>query len=306
MNNTPFLGLIAAPHTPFTSDGALNPSVIARQAEHLRANGVNGAFVCGTTGEGASLSVTERMQVAESWIAARRDGLRVLVHVGHNALPDAITLARHARTIRADAIAALAPHFFRPATIADLLAYLEPIAAAAPETPFFYYHIPAFTGVDLPIGPIFEQAVARIPTFRGIKFSQPDFTELQMLLGLMGDKYDVLWGCDDVLLGALTFGVRGAVGSTYNHSAPLYLKMWDAFSAGDFATARGLSRQAVAMIHAMREYGVIPAQKALLDRIGVPLGPPRVPLTPVSPEKAGTLLERFQAEGWLTGTTVRP
>ena len=81
-------GLVAAPFTPFNPDGSLHLEAIAPYARHLREVGVVGAFICGTTGEGASLTTAERRLVAERWVAVAPAGLRVLVHVGHTSLDE--------------------------------------------------------------------------------------------------------------------------------------------------------------------------------------------------------------------------
>ena len=138
-------GLIAAPYTPFGPDGGLALQAIPRQAELLAHNGVNGAFVCGTTGEGYSLTVDERKQVAGAWRKAAPPGLKLVVHVGHLSLADSCTLARHAQEIGADAIATIAPNFFKPAGAPELVAWCRQIAAAAPALPFYYYHMPGMT-----------------------------------------------------------------------------------------------------------------------------------------------------------------
>ena len=69
-------GLIAAPHTPMNADGSLNPTIISAQAQLLQESGVSGAFICGTTGESLSLSVSERMAVMEAWEQAARGKLK--------------------------------------------------------------------------------------------------------------------------------------------------------------------------------------------------------------------------------------
>ncbi len=76
-------GLVPAPHTPMHADGSVNLDTIDKQAELLIANGVSGVFVCGTTGEGMSLTVQERLDIAERWQALAGDTLQVIVHVGH-------------------------------------------------------------------------------------------------------------------------------------------------------------------------------------------------------------------------------
>src|ERR1700712_3186182 len=118
---TRFRGLVAAPFTPFRDDLSVNLDVIPAYANLLRENGVGAAFVCGTTGEGLSLTQTERMQVAEAWTQVADDRLRVIVHVGHNCLADAQALTRHAAQIGASAIAAIPPFFFKPRDHGELV-----------------------------------------------------------------------------------------------------------------------------------------------------------------------------------------
>src|SRR4051812_24857018 len=92
-------GLIAAPHTPMRLDGTLNPTVIPRQIEFLLEGKISAAFICGTTGEGLSLSTAERMQLAEQWVNHSPPSLPVIVHVGHASFPEAASLAAHAQKI---------------------------------------------------------------------------------------------------------------------------------------------------------------------------------------------------------------
>src|ERR1019366_7251296 len=206
-------GLVAAPHTPMNADGSLNPDAIALQAALLQEAGVNGAFICGTTGESLSLAVTERMTVMEAWELAVDEDFPIVVHVGGNSLVESRALAAHADECGADAIAVMAPNFFKP-TLDDLIAYCGAIAEAAPDTPFYYYDIPTMTGMSIPTARFLEQAAKSIPTLHGIKFTNNDLMSLQECLALK--EFDIVFGYDELLLAGLTFGVRGAVGSTYN------------------------------------------------------------------------------------------
>src|SRR4051812_90238 len=104
-------GLVAAPYTPFREDGSLNLDVIPKQAEWLAKNGVVGAFICGTTGEGVSMSTQERLSVAKRWVDSGSSTLKVIVHAGHNSLTDCRAIAAHAQRIGAYAVAATAPSF---------------------------------------------------------------------------------------------------------------------------------------------------------------------------------------------------
>jgi N-acetylneuraminate lyase len=291
-------GLVAAPHTPFAADGALALDIVPEQLARLKADRVMGAFVCGSTGEGLSLSVRERMELAESWVRHRPDGFGIIVHVGAAALPDSIALASHAASIGADAIATLPPFYFKPGSVDALMGWLEPVAAAASGVPFHYYHLPALTGVDLPMVPFADAALKRIPRFAGIKYSKPDLFEYQELRTAFSDQLDLFWGVDEILLAAAAIGCTTAVGSTYNHSAALYLAMLADAEAGRMDLARERAAKAAAMVRAMVPGGVIANQKALLSARGLPLGPPRPPLTTVPAGQTERLLARFDSEGW--------
>src|SRR5262249_55292018 len=130
-------GLIAAPFTAMNPDGSLNLGMIEPQAKLLVKNNVTGAFICGTTGEGMSLSMDERMQAAAQWKAVAPRSLQIIVHVGHQSVADSLTLAAHAERIKAHAFATLAPTFFRVTKLEQLVDYCAEVAAAAPSLPFY-------------------------------------------------------------------------------------------------------------------------------------------------------------------------
>src|SRR5271170_4574767 len=112
--NVKLLGLVAATHTPFDADGQLNLAAVAKQAEHLHRAGVNAVFICGSTGESHSLTVAERLALAQRWSeVVRGSKLRLVVHVGSNCLADARALAGQAQTLGVAAIAALSPSYFK-------------------------------------------------------------------------------------------------------------------------------------------------------------------------------------------------
>ncbi len=271
-------GLIAAPHTPMNADGSVNPSVISAQAELLLESGVRGAFICGTTGESLSLSVTERMAVAEAWDLAAAGRFPIVVHVGSNSLTDARALAAHAADCGASAIAVMAPTFFKP-SLDDLISFCAAVGAAAPKTPLYYYDIPTMTGVAIPTARFLEQAARSMPTLHGVKFTNNDLMTLQECLALGG--FDIVFGYDELLLAGLTLGVTGAVGSTYNFAAPLYQRLIAAFERGDLETARRAQLQSVRMIRILQEFGFSRASKAMMGLMGIDCGPVRLPLKPM-------------------------
>lgn len=289
---TKLTGLIAAPFTPMQVDGSLNLDLIEQQATLLAANGVQGAFVCGTTGEGLSLTTQERMQVAERWLAVAPKGLRVIVHVGHNSVGESRRLAAHAQQIGAHAIASIGSTFFRPPSAAELVDLCALVAAAAPALLFYYYHLPAMTGVNLPMTEFLRLGAERIPTLAGMKFTDENLMSYAQCLNFDGGRFNILFGRDEILLAALALGATGAVGSTFNYMAPIYLKVIEAFRAGDLDTARHWQMLSIRIIAVMVRYGGLPAGKAIMKMIGVDCGPVRPPLRNLTVEEYAA----FQAD----------
>jgi len=292
-------GLVAATHTPLHPDGRLNLGGVARQAEYLLTNGVKSVFIGGTTGESHSLTVEERLALAQRWSeVVRGTELRLVVHVGSNALADAKVLAAQAQDLGAAAISALAPSYFKPRDLESLVLCCAEVAGAAPELPFYYYDIPSMTGVHLSAPKFLESAAERIPTLAGIKFSNIDLIAYQQCLQTQGGRFDMPWGTDEALLAALALGASGAVGSTYNFAAPLYLRILSAFAAGDLAAARVDQFRSVQLVELLAGYGFMGAAKTLMGFLGVDVGPARAPNSNLTPQQATTLRTSLEQLGF--------
>ncbi len=298
-------GLVAAVHTPFHRDGSLNLKPVERQATHLLANGITLAFVGGSTGECHSLSLDERRALTERWLAvARGTALKVVVHVGSNCLTDARSLAAHAAAAGALAISALAPSYFKPRSLDALIDGCAHIAAAAPVTPFYFYDIPALTGVSFSMPAFLAQAPARIPNLAGLKFTNPDLMAYLQCLEADHGRWDVPWGLDEWLLGALATGAHGAVGSSYNFAAPLYHRLLAAFARGDLPAARAAQHRSTQLIDLLARYGYMGAAKATLGLLGVDVGPARLPHTNPTAVERRSLARELEALGffdWIRG-----
>jgi N-acetylneuraminate lyase len=296
-------GLVAATHTPFDADGELNLAAVEKQAEHLHRSGVAAVFIGGTTGESHSMTVVERLSLAERWTAvAKGSPLTIVVHVGANCLADARALAAQAQRLGTAAIAALAPSYFKPRTLETLVECCCDIVRAAPGLPFYYYDIPTLTGVSFSMPDFLDAAPSRIPTLAGIKFTCADLLGYQCCLRSQDGRYDVLWGLDEYLLAALALGGLGAVGSSYNFAAPIYLRMIGAFGKGDLITAREEQFRSVRLIRLLGEFGYMAAAKAVMEMLGVPVGPPRLPNArlPVGRrEELRAALERIGFFDWI-------
>ncbi len=272
-------GLIAAPFTPMNQDGSLRLSQIEAYASRLKADGVKGVFVCGTTGEGYSLALDERKQVLEEWLRFQEADFKVLAHVGTTSYIQSGELARHAKAAGAFAIGAMGPSFFQPTRAEELVAYCARIAHEAPDLPFYYYHLPSMSGVNVSMKAFLEQASDQIPNLQGIKFTHNNLMEMQQCMMFENGKYEILHGYDEVLLGGLALGIKAAIGSTYNYMAPVYNQIFSFFEAGKLEEARKLQRFSVELVEQLFKYrGGVVAGKAIQSLIGIECGPCRIPL----------------------------
>ena len=293
-------GLIAATFTPMTSDAAIDLARIGPMVDRLFEQGVAGLYVVGSTGEGPSLTSAERRNLATVLVQAAAGRLPVVVQVGHNSLAEAASLAAHAAEIGADAVSATPPSYFRPDSLDDLIACLRQITDAAPELPFYYYHFPARTGVSVDVNALLQRG-EELPSLRGVKFTSPRIDEFQSALATAGDRYELLFGFDEMLLAATAVGARGAVGSTYNFAAPLYRRLLAAVERGDFAEAARLQGRSVELVRVFSRRGGLAAQKAIMGLIGNDCGPPRLPLRSISNEEIARLHDDLQAIGFFDG-----
>ncbi|MCI0703907.1 MAG: dihydrodipicolinate synthase family protein [Planctomycetia bacterium] len=295
-SHTPLVGLVPATLTPFNTKGELNLAAVEPHAESLARDGVTGVFVGGTTGEFSSLTLDERLALAARWAAVvKGTALRLVAHVGANCLTESKMLAARAQSLGADAIAAVAPSYFKPKSLDVLIAWCAELADSAPETPFYFYDIPSLTGVAFPMADFLEQAPARVPTLAGVKFTNPDLMTFQKLLRAGGGRFDVLFGMDEQLLAAVVLGARGAVGSGYNFAAPLYRRLLASASANDFATARTEQYRGVELVSLLMKYGYLSAAKEVMKLRGVDLGPVRLPHVTLSAEQSTAFRRELEA-----------
>ncbi|XP_006887811.1 PREDICTED: N-acetylneuraminate lyase-like [Elephantulus edwardii] len=282
-------GLVAATITPMTENGEINLSVIGQYVDYLvEEQGVKSIFVNGTTGEGLSLSILERRQIAEEWVTKGKNKLdHVVIHVGAMSLKESQELAKHAADIGADGIAVIAPFFLKPWNKEALVSFLKEVAAVAPTLPFYYYHIPALTGVKIRAEELLDGIQDKIPTFQGLKFSDTDLLDFGQCIDQNHQRqFAFLFGVDEQLLSALVMGATGAVGSTYNYLGKKTNQMLEAFEKKDYSSALNHQFCIQRFINFVIKLGFGVSQtKAIMTLVsGIPMGPPRLPLQKASRE----------------------
>ncbi len=290
-------GLIDAPFTPFYDNGDVNLEPIPRYAAMLKANGLQGVFINGSSGEGYMLTVDERKSLTEAWLKAAPEDFKVIVHVGSCCARDSRELARHAAEHGAWGIGAMAPPFPKIGRVEELVKYIEEIASGAPELPFYFYHIPAFNGAYLPMLDLLKAVEGRVPNFAGIKYTYESLYEYNQCRMYAEGKFDMLHGQDETILPALAMGgARGGIGGTTNYNGRELVAIIDAWKRGDLEAAREHQNFAQEVINVICRYrGNIVGGKRIMKLIGLDLGPNRTPFRNITPEEEAAMKAELEA-----------
>jgi len=280
-------GLISAPFTPFDSTGKLDISMIPSYYNFLKKNGITGAFINGSTGEGVSITLEEKKAVAQAWADCSNHDtdFKVMVFLGGTCIADCIELAKHAYEIGLYAVSLTAPFYFKPGNVDTLAEICIKVGESVPSMPLYYYHIPVLTGVNIPMFDLVRALDGKLPNFAGVKYTHEDFMDYQSCMSYKNGKYDMLWGRDENMLSALVLGAKGAVGSTFNYAAPLYYELIEAFNTNDLVKAGKLQQKSIDMIRLLGKYGGISVGKAYMKMVGFNLGEFRLPVKNMSADQ---------------------
>ena len=279
-------GLVAAPFSPMNKNGELKLEIIQDYYKLLERNGVIGAFINGTTGEGLSLTIKERQLQTLEWMKQRKAGgkVRIINMIGGTSYKECIANAVFSKEAGVDAVSLVAPYYFRPSDDDHLAEFVALVGEAVPEIPVYFYHIPVFTGVNFQMAGFLKKISAMLPNFAGIKFTHEDIMDFNLCLAYDNSKYDILWGRDECMLSAFSVGCRGVIGSTYNYLAPLYHELISKFDSGDIKGAQELQMVSVKVVQLLAKYGGVATGKAYMNYSGLDCGVCRSPVSNHTPE----------------------
>jgi dihydrodipicolinate synthase/N-acetylneuraminate lyase len=200
-------GALAAALTPLTDGGeSLDEPAFEPYVDFLVSGGVDGLLALGSTGEGILLPLAQRTRVAEAFIAAAAGRIQVAVHAGAQSTRETVALAAHAAEIGADAVAVIAPPYFRLDEPA-IAAHFEAAARACDPTPFYVYEFESVSGYAIPLA-VIERLRESAPNLAGMKVSDAPFAKVRPYLL---DGLDVFVGAEALIHEAVTAGAIGAV-----------------------------------------------------------------------------------------------
>lgn len=304
-------GIITAVMTPYHANATLNLKAVAAQAAYQKKTGVKGVFVGGTTGDSYSLTLQERLDLNKAWaVAAKANDLLFIVHVGAEALGDAVALAHLAVELKADAIGCMSSVFFKPANPEAMALWLQQVGQAAPSLPLYYYHIPSMTGVTFMMLDLIK-AVEKVgvPSFVGVKYTglyeNKAFPDFEKCTRYAGGKYEILCGREEMTLEALSIGAKGFIGSQFNFAGDLYngiAQVWQK----NITRARQIQELGLSLIDA---WGAVPTGvngnrmvvNWMAGTTSQSIGPARLPSLQPDTATVAAFGKRLQA--WCDGAT---
>ena len=273
-----FEGSIVALITPMDADGEVDYAALKRLIDFHVDAGTHGIVSVGTTGESATLSVDDHLEVIEQTVKAVNGRVPVIAGTGANSTSEAIHLTRKAESLGADAALLVVPYYNKP-TQEGLYQHYKTIAEAVP-IPQILYNVPGRTVADMSNAT--TARLAEIDNIVGCKDATGDLDRGRQLLDLCGDQITILSGDDPTALAYMKLGARGDISVTANVAPALMSQMCEAALAGDFSKAEQIDAQLSGLHNDLFvESNPIPVKYAVA-KMGYTSNTLRLPLIPLS------------------------
>jgi 4-hydroxy-tetrahydrodipicolinate synthase len=292
MSQPLFRGVLPALVTPFR-DGAVDEEAFIRLVERQIAGGVHGLVPVGTTGETSTLSHDEHRRVVELCVQTARGRVPVVAGAGSNSTDEAIELARHAKTVGADAALVVTPYYNRP-NQEGLYAHYAAINEAV-QLPVLVYNVPTRTSVDIANETLAR--LAKLPNIVGIKDATGDLPRASLQRLMCGDDWVMLSGDDPSALGYMAHGGHGCISVTSNVAPEQTSAFYNAVLAGDWAAALEHQDRLIRLHKALFSDASPAPTKFALAHLGLSTDEVRLPLTPASEASRAQVLEALREAG---------
>lgn len=289
-----FKGAGVAIATPFKENGEVNYEEFARHIEFQIENGTDAIIVCGTTGEAATMSEEEHMEVVKFCIDKVAKRIPVIAGTGSNCTQTAIDLSKKAQEYGADGVLLVTP-YYNKATQGGLYAHFAAVAKEI-TIPIILYNVPSRTGCNI----LPETAVKLARDFEnivGIKDATGNISQTTKMMQLAEGCIDLYSGDDDQIVPLMSIGGLGVISVLSNIAPKQTHEICQKCLDGDFAAARELQFKAFPLVKALfSEVNPIPVKSAL-KMIGFEAGPLRLPLTEMETENQAKLKEEMKKYG---------
>lgn len=283
--------------TPFNQDGSLDEKGLRVLVDHFIGQGVKGLVPAGTTGESPTLSHEEHGRVIEVVIDQAAGRAPVMAGTGSNATHEAIALTRHAAEVGADASLQVAPYYNKP-TQPGLKAHFAAVARAV-RLPLVIYNIPGRTARNVEVETILDLAREE-ENIVGVKDAAADMSQTMRLIEetrSWSKPFFHLTGEDALTFANLCLGGHGAISAVANVIPAEMAELCRLAAEGRLGEARELHYRVLNLIRVLFiETNPAPVKEALA-MMGLPAGPLRLPLTPLTPPSRQKLAAALKALG---------
>ncbi|MBR5968759.1 MAG: 4-hydroxy-tetrahydrodipicolinate synthase [Lachnospiraceae bacterium] len=291
-----FTGAGVAIATPFKADGAVDYDAFDRLIEFQIEKGTDAIIVCGTTGESATLSEEEHIEVVKHCIKRVDHRIPVVAGAGSNATYTAVELSKEAEAFGADALLSVTP-YYNKGTQDGMVRHFTAVSEAV-NIPVIVYNVPSRTGSN-----ISPQSMARLvketKNVRGIKDATGDLAQCAMTMHLCGEDLTVYAGNDDVIVPVMALGGKGVISVLSNIAPKETHEICAKCLEGDYKTAGKLQQKAMPLIKALFcEVNPIPVKYGL-ELLGFESMSMRLPLTPMSDANRPLLEKEMKEYGLL-------
>lgn len=272
-------GIHVALITPFDKNGSLDSDRARALIERHIELGVNGFFVCGSSGEGYLQSLDERREYMQFVADVTQKRATLIAQVGALTSQDAWTLAEYAAVSEYDVISSTPPFYYSYSS-AELVAYYEDLASRS-SLPLLLYNAPHTTGFNLSLDVQLE--LLNLPTVIGSKHTSSDlFSAERLIRGVQGTQ--IINGPDETLVAGLSMGMAAGIGTTYNFMPRHFLDIYKHVAAGDMESARASQGTVNAIVLELIKISpsVIPGVKLALEVLGFDVGRARKPFQKIT------------------------
>lgn len=284
-----FKGAGVAIATPFKENGEVNYEEFERLIEFQIENKTDAIIVCGTTGEAATMSEEEHMDVVKFCIDKVAKRIPVIAGTGSNCTETAVKLSKLAEEYGADGLLLVTP-YYNKATQGGLIAHFSAVAKEV-NIPIILYNVPSRTGCNI----LPETAVKLAREYKnivGIKDATGNISQTTKMMQLAEGCIDLYSGDDDQIVPIMSIGGLGVISVLSNIAPRQTHEICQKCLEGDYAAARELQFKAFPLVKALfSEVNPIPVKSAL-KMVGFAAGPLRLPLTEMEPENQ----EKLRAE----------
>ena len=271
-----FEGMASAIITPLNEKG-IDYELFAKLIEWQIAEGIDGLVVCGTTGEGATLTDEEHKSAIEFMVKQVNGRVPVIAGTGSNDTAYAVELTKHASLMGVDGVLTVTP-YYNKATQKGLIKSFTQIADAS-SVPVILYNVPSRTGVNIAPKTVLE--LSKHPNINAIKEASGDISQIAEIAHLCGDNINIYSGNDDQVVPIMSLGGKGCISVLSNLLPKETSEMCRLFREGDVKAAARLQLKYIPLINALfSEVNPIPV-KAAMAKMGFCEDYLRLPLTPM-------------------------